>query len=557
MTPFDQSNKPLPGFTLDRRKLMMKRTLKGREWRLIITLPLAVMIMAVLIQYLIGYASLIPHGPLEPVIIDRVLKPMAPPRLSDAPGLPTAAAVAEQLPLVRELLADHANVRHNDELDALTVAWAQELLRADAQAPPIPQRVVARDLLLDGVRPGAAVVLHGRLEDSITAPLAEAVAGSANATPITPPITPEAAVVYQRLVIRLDEQQTVQVLAPADAATLIIGREIQAVGRFLGEALVPTGTSGDTVMPLVVARSVRFDETRQAEGDQDLAEMRTGVPSHMPDDLYDNLNDERSVLESRAYYYQLGQAKLDLVAPEAFANAPVANVVADDIHQDPRLFRGKPFTLSGYVYRAWEDANVARDQPFGIDRVQRILLWNRDLGKLTELVDGKVQIKTQILRLYEACLIGAQPLPKRGDKLTLQGRFLKFRAIPVEPNSLRDAKNNVTRQSDNAYTFVFVGNAYDVVPPPPLYTFKWFDVIVVVASLALGVLLYWLMRRDTGFASKVSGQIERLRKTRKGLTERQQAAIAAASSTVHAPDPAQTAPTLASPETTSPTIPNS
>lgn len=537
MPPFDHSNKPLPGFTLDRRKLMMKRTFKGREWRLIITLPMAVVAMGLLIQYLIGYASLIPHGPLEPVIIDRVLTPMAPPRLSDAAGLPTAAAVAEQLPLVRELLADRANVRHTDDLDALTIAWAQELLLADAKSPPIPQRVIARDLLLDGVRPGAAVVLHGRLEDSLTAPLA--VAGTdteadteAEAETET---APESSTVYQRLVIRLDEQQTVQVLAPAAAATLIIGREVQVAGRFLGEAPVPTGTTGDTLMPLVVARSARFDETRQTEGDQDLAEMRTGVPSHLPEDLYDHLNDERSVLESRAYYYQLGQAKLDLVAPEAFTNAPLANAVADDIHHDPSLFRGKPFTVSGYVYRTWEDLNVARDQPFGIDRVQRILLWNRDLGKLTELVDGKEQIKTHILRLYEICLIGSQPMPKRGDKLTLQGRFLKFRAIPVDPNSLRDKKNNVTRQSDKVYTFVFISNAYDLVPPLPLYTFNWLDGIVVAASLALGIMLYWLMRRDSGFASKVSGQIARLRKTRKNLAGRMRSTAAESAAEPAAP----------------------
>ena len=520
MTPFDQSNKPLSGFTLDRRKLAMQRTLKGREWRLIITLPLAVMIMALLIQYLIGYASLIPHGPLEPVIIDRVLPPMPPPRLADAPALPTAAAVEEQRATVKELLADRANVRHEDDLDALTIAWAQELLAADTAAPPIPQRVVARDLLLNGVRPGAAVVIHGRLEDSVSAPL-----GGSEAT-------------FQRLIVRLDEQQTVQVLAPASAGDLVIGREIQAVGRYLGEAPLPTGTTGTTLMPLVVARSVRFDETRQAEGDQDLAEMRTGVPSHMPEDLYANLNDERSVLESRPYYYQLGQAKLDLVAPDAFDAAPVANAVADDIHQDPRPFRGKPFTLSGYVYRAWDDPNVARDQPFGIDRVQRILLWNRDLGKLIEMHDGKPQIKTQVLRLYEICLIGAQPLPTRGEKLSIKGRFLKFRAIPVEPNSLRDKANNVTRQSDNVYTFVFVGNGYEIIPPPPLYTFKWFDAVVVVLSVALGVLLFVLLRRDRGMEGRVTAQIKLLRKTRMDLRKRptSPAGTAAAVTTGEAPE---------------------
>ena len=479
--------------------------MKKREWRLLLMLPFAVLAIGVVINVLLGYAKMIPHGPLEPVIEELALPAMPGPRLSDAPALPERAAIAAEIPTLRELLADRATVRHEDILDALTVAWGEELLAADRITPPIPQHVLARDLLLGGVHPGAAITIHGRLLDSVAAPLTGNPAGGG----------------YQRLAIQLDEQQIAQVLAPESAADLVIGRDVQILGRFLGTAAVPSGTSGDTQMPLIMARSARVSEKAVENGDDDLAEMRGLLPKQLPADLFENVGDERSILETRPYYFLLGQARLDRDnGTESFNEAASGNLHADEIHQRPDHFRGQPFTISGYVYRCWEDSNAARDQPFGVNRVLRVLLWNRDFGQVTESFDGKPTTKSQILRLYEACLVTDQPMPERGAKIIIPSRFFKFRAIPVTPNSLRDKRNSVQRQSDNVYTFVFVGTTYTFEAPPPRYTFSLLDTIIAVLCVALGLLMFFLVRKDQRLEGLVGAQVRRLRATRQSLAKR-------------------------------------
>lgn len=495
---FDRSNQPAPGFSLDKRDIASRRGMKRREWRLILTLPIAVVFLGLGIQYLMAYAAMIPNGPAEPVIEEKILDPTPPVRLADAPALPDAAAVDAVRTAVRETIADRAAVRHEDGIGAETVAWAQALIAADTAAPPIPQRALARDLLLGGMVDGAAVNLHGRLVDSVEAPIAGGTG-------------------FQRLAVQLDEQQTVQVLAPPEAGSLVIGRPVQVIGRLLGKAPLPTGERGETAVPLIAARVVRADEEGSPEVEPDLAEMRTGVPASLPDDLWTNVGDERSVLETRPYYYLLGQAKIDRDTNGLFADAPSGNADADDIHQEPARFRGKIYTVVGSVYKSWEDPNVARDQPFGVAKVRRILLWNRDFGKVTEQVDGKTVIKSQILRLYEVCVSGDQPAPERGARVAVDGRFFKFRAIPVKADTLRDARNSVTRQSDNVYTFVFVGAGYRVIPPPPAYEFGSFDVIAVAVALAFGVLFVMLRRRDSRLEGRIAGQVRALRSTRHTL----------------------------------------
>jgi hypothetical protein len=477
--------------------------MKRREWRLLLMLPLAMLLIGLAIDFLTGYTKMLPHGPLEPVIEEPTLPAMSGPRLGDAPPLPERQAIAAEVPTLRELLADRATVRHEDVLDALTLAWGEELLTADRQASPIPQRVLARDLLLGGVAPGAAITIHGRLLDSVPAPVPGSPAGSTG---------------YQRLAIQLDEQQIAQVLAPDSAGDLIIGRNISLVGRFLGSAGVPSGISGETQMPLLMARSVRVSEQTTDTGDDDLAEMRGLLPKEFPADLYDNVGDERSILETRPYYFLLGQANLDRDSGAAlFAGAASGNLRADDIHQQPDRSRGQPLVITGYVYRGWEDSNVARDQPFGVHRVLRILLWNRDFGQVTESVDGKPTIKNQILRLYEVCLVTDQPLPERGAKIIVPSRFFKFRAIPVTPNSLRDKRNGVQRQSDNVYTFVFVGSSYTYEPPPPKYTISALDIVVSILCIGVGILMFVLVRRDQRLEGLVGAQVRRFRDTRKRL----------------------------------------
>ena len=524
MLRFDRSKNPLPAFSLDRRDIAQNRGLKRREWRLIVTLPIAVLLIAVFMHIFNGYRGMINANPGEPVFTERSLPALPAPRLGDSAALPGAAEVAKLKPVLHELQADQAIIRHGDEIDALTLAWADELMAADRAAPPIPQRAEARDLLLGGVPLGGAVTVHGRLLDSVAAPEAGGVseAGSTQG--------------WQRLVIGLDEQQWAQVLAPASASSLVIGRPITLVGRYLGSALTATdpagatgpasatsaagapATSGQTAVPLLVARSVTLDERSGADSDPD-DEIHRAFPATLPPDLFAGITDERMVLESRAYYYLLGQTRIDSTEPTAYDRADNGNARADSIHQNPDDFRDRPFTVAGYVYKAWEDKAVARDQPFGVARAARVLVWSRDFGAVTEIVDGKKVLKTQILRLYEFCIGGDQPLPNRGDNIEIQGRFMKFRAIPVDANSLRDSHNGITRQSDNVYTFVFVAHGYRLIPPPPAHEFGSYDILFGGFALSLIVLLFLVRRRDAQLEGKIAAQIRKFRQTRRQVVK--------------------------------------
>jgi hypothetical protein len=500
MLRFDRTKDPPPGFSLDRRDLVVRRTFKRREWRLILTLPLALIALAMFIQYLMGYAALIHKGPIEPIIVERVPTPTPPPRLADAPPLPDAAAIAKDRPIVLELMSDRAEVRHDDALDGLTMAWAEALMAGDRTSAPIPQQVLARDLIFGAINPGGAVAIHGRLVDSVAAPIA---GGDT----------------WQRLAIELDEQQVVQVLTGPEAADLVIGRPVQAVGRYLGLAPLPTGTEGTTLVPLLAVRAIRPDNGTAADLVPDLAEMRTGIPGPIVAEDFAHVSDERSVLEMRPYYLLLGQAKADLgIAPDrTIAGAVNGNAEADAIHQDPSAARGKPFTITGFVYRTWQDVHVSRDQPYGLNQVTRILLWNRDFGAVTEIIDGKKHIKSQILRLYELCLIGDQPVPERGAQIQADCRFFKFRAIPVQADSLRDSRNNVHRQSHYVYTFTFVGSGFREIPPPPPYEPGWFDAVTLILAGGIALLIFILRRRDHRQEALTGPQIRRLRETRRKL----------------------------------------
>lgn len=484
-----------PGFSLDRRDLAHRRSLQRKEVRLLLLLPVLVLVLAVAIQGLLRLREALPAGPGEPVIAERVLNPMPPPRLYDAAVLPTQAAIDGVAPVVAELVAAGATVRHEDDIGPATLAWADHLLRQDLAAPPLPAATDAHDLVLGDLPPGAPITTEGLVLD----------AQSADA--------------WLRLVVDIGQDQYLQVLArPTEA--VVIGRRLRLVGRYLGTALIPSGTTGDTVTPLALARVVHPLAASGTE-DQDLAEFRTGFPRSLPDDLYHGISDERNILERRPYYTLLGQAKLDRDDPTALAAAGQGNALADHIHQDPDAFRGRLLHVTGRVYRAWEDPLPARDQPYGITRVIRILLWNRDLGRVTEIDDGKPRFRTQILRLYEVALATDQPLPARGEQIVVTARFLKFRAIPVARDRLRDERNGITRQSDRVYPFTFVGSDYRVIPPSPVYEFTWVSGVGVLVTSLLALFLWWTVRRDHQLESLVSKQIHNLRKTRRSRSIQQ------------------------------------
>ncbi len=488
---------PVPAFTLDRKLHRSRRQMQRREWRLLVMLPLLLFILGALIQGAIKYAESIPVGSLEPEIQEIPLAPMPPLHLNEVAPLPDQAKIVAEEQDVAELLASQATVRHGDEVDATTLAWAEKLLAGDRTTPPIIQRVTARDLLQNGARQGSAVVLSGRLEDSVAAPV---VGGRT----------------WQRLAVAMDEGQFVQVLAPEDAGKIPIGREITVLGRYLGSAEVPAGNPAKTLTtPLVAARLVRESIPNQAPTDPEHGEEFRGQFPGLTKDVFSEVSDERTVLETRPYYQLLGQIATDrVIDPGPAANG---NLRANDIHQDPTAHRAKRYTITGHVIRAWVDDGVARDRPYGLSRVVRVLMWNRDFGQVTEIQDGKTVFKSQILRLYELAALTDQPLPAKGEVLTCEGRFFKFRAIPVPEDRDRDRRNGVQRQSDRVYPFVFATTGWMPVPPPPRYEFGWATWIFSIGILAMAGTLAYFLRQDGQKHVKIRAQVTALRKTRRKL----------------------------------------
>jgi hypothetical protein len=229
--------KPLPAFTVDRKQLARKRGsgMRRREWRLLAMLPIAVIVLAVIVQAMLGYARDIPAGPRVEFPAERTLTAMVKPELGPGPAI-DEAAITEQLPAVRELIQDRATVRHDDQLDAATFAWAGTLLDDDRRTPPPAQRIDTRTLVFDDLRQGAPVIISGRIEDGATT-----VAGGRT---------------WERLVVALEDGQFAQILAGPDAKAVPIGSTVQLVGRHLGWSELAAADGTRQRLPLLLARAV-------------------------------------------------------------------------------------------------------------------------------------------------------------------------------------------------------------------------------------------------------------------------------------------------------------
>ncbi len=494
-----------PAFTTDRRlaEQRRKKGLIAREWRLIATLPIA---LGVLIWIIVMLTAPTPPAPVAQPM-EKPLQPMARPLLAGAAALPSADEIAAQQAAVEALRQrpQDALAQVGFDLTPLTIAWGLDLIARDRITPPIPQRLDARDLVLGGIRLGSPVLLGGRLTDAIT---------------------PAAPGGQRRLLLELDQGQFAQILAADDGSQVGLGGRVEVVGRFLGQAPLPAEGDKTPLYPVLMARALAG--TAAAIDDPTLAEYRTGMVT-MPERLFDVVDEERPLVETRPYYYLLGLTKADLGLENVFAEARSGNLVANDIHQAPAGFRGQPFVVKLKVWKTWEDEQVARDQPFGVDRVVRILGYHRDFGPITQGTPDKPVVNMrETLRLFEVAVIGRQPPPAPGSEIMVQGRFLKIRAIPVDPDALRDERNGVQRHSDRCYAFLFVAGAWQHVPPPSR-AFTATEIAIAAAILFAFGLFGWMVWREQRRGS-IDPLIGKLRESRRKLRSGPAAAGAAPTS---------------------------
>lgn len=478
------------------------------------------------------------------------LTPMVKPSIADLSPLPDQASIAEHSAGVAEQLANNTVPLWIDQPDASTLAWVAAVLTRDLATPPLPQRVDARDLMLRHVRVGENVVVSGLLEDSQPAPVAGATTG------------------YQRLLVGLSDGQYLEVLAPESARDLLIGDEVVVVGRYLGFASLPPAEIQPAVeaapaapvpadpgaaaapavpapvappapavtrveVPLVAARIAAKPAVRR---EQDNPYIMRGEWK-LPDDLYQNIDDDLLVVETRPYYFTLGQVLLDRTSQDV---KPVGSVneLGSQIHREPSKYRGQVFTIRGRVFHAWEDQGVAHDQPFGITRVVRAIVWSEDWGEW-DVYEGSERVTKRklILRAFEVAAITHQPLPKPGEVITATGRFLRLRSMEVKTNAQRDKRLGINRQSGRAHTFLFATNEFEVVPVKPQYDFTLLGIAFLVVAGGLGFALLLMARRESKKKDEVFESVRKLRESRQALQLKKRQAAAAPAATSPATDP--------------------
>ena len=245
----------------------------------------------------------------------------------------------------------------------------------------------------------------------------------------------------------------------------------------------------------------------------------------LPADLYQNVDDDLLVVETRPYYFTLGQVLLDRTTPEMLKDIGSANLQGSAIHREPAKYRGQPYTIRGHVFHAWEDTGVAHDQPFGVTRVVRIIMWSEDWGDWDVNVGGEIKTKRKlILRAFELAAITHQPLPLPGEVITASGRFLRLRSMEVPSNLERDRRSGVQRHSDRAHTFLFVTNEFTMMPRVAEYDFSLIWMLALAAALVLGAALLRTARREAQKKELVFDSVRKFRESRQALKVKRLAA---------------------------------
>jgi hypothetical protein len=198
------------------------------------------------------------------------------------------------------------------------------------------------------------------------------------------------------------------------------------------------------------------------------------------------------MVDDTAPYY----AMLAIVASdEPVKELQLLNAIAGKAYDDAPTYRGRPVRVTGTVVRAWEDQLVAADHPAGIKRVVRVLMHHLDVGPLTERgLDGKTRMaRLDVLHLYELALISDGPLPKPGEQLLADGRFLRLVARPIEPRA------GHVEGGDRAYALFAVCRSAQVLADPGLGRLPIWRAGVMVVSIVLGTGLIWygwIQRRE-------------------------------------------------------------
>ena len=404
---------------------------------------------AVVALKLYSFGVVVSTPDLPNVVVDAP-SPMTKPDLHAAPPLPTAAELSAVEGQARELLAAEGTLPvWADGCDPVALAWA-------SMAPAaISRRVGAYELYRAKLLPGTSIHLRGDVVDHVPA--------NANSP-------------WQRVVVAVDSGAFVEVLA---SATSDLPERVAIDGIFLGRDALSSAT-GSVAYALVAARSIVRDQSAPAPIE---APAIREWPAVAQDPRWQSIDDHSMVDDTAPYYAMLAIVASDVPAKEP----PLLNAFASKAYDDAPTYRGRPVRVTGTVVRAWEDQLVAADHPAGITRVVRVLMHHLDVGPLTERgADGKTRMaRLDVLRLYELALISDGPLPKPGEQVLADGRFLRLVARPIVPRA------GHVEGGDRAYALFAVCRSAQVLIDPGLGRLPIWRAGVMVVSIVLGAGLIW------------------------------------------------------------------
>lgn len=419
---------------------------------------------------------------------------------------------------------------------AVIIGWARQQLARDAERTVgLPMRITASDIARSSADPqfrlrnGARVAASGFLLERHPAPIIADDAEGAESTET-----------WYRFLVQAEPDVYFQALVRGEAAELIEGQEINLVGRYVGmeSHAVASDDADASEVPLLtmVAQQGRQRSTDRATEVTSL--LRLGVPDvpgvgswRRDPSVFETVDDTNLRLERRPYYYLLGKVLRDRSTPGAYDDAQNAMLMEEELHHHAPEHRGKPFTLTGHVLRAWEDWEVARDQPFGVARVIRMWLWNYVPEERTIVVEGQERhITTSQIAVYEVVSIVSSdtPLPRPRDTVNVTGRFLKIQRYQTSQNfvfnrgSLADPDRAL---SDSVYFKMFVSDGFTIIPPREPTSILVLKIAFLVIFTSMLIFFVRLMDRERVRLDDYKRPVRRLRKARRELRKRNAGAI--------------------------------
>ncbi len=409
---------------------------------------------------------------------DEVLQKMGAPDLDKAPALPSAEDLSIWDDHVEWVMKNPKElVNQFNGYSHMSFAWLRKQNQLDLKEAPLSQYFNIEDIIVDGLAFGTPTIIEGNLINAKT-------------------VSAEGIGDWQWITIEAEPHQFVMLLAPASLNEYTIGNKVAVVGRSMGLMKSP-GNTGEWMTLIGTRNIIERKENKKIEVPGVLpAAPELGKSDEEEQKLFSYINDERTVLELRPYFYLVGKIKkIDSYDENVYEKALSINKIAGMVHDKPSDYRGKIFSIEGRVLDVFMDDSVAELKPYDIDKVSRVIVWAlvREMYQ-TKDITGKVTERIETVRhTFELAVVGDIPKLKQGQLIRSRGRFLKVHGIPMDRSSNRDAVFG-RLQSDNFYSKLFIVPSITVVEEEK--DSIWVKVALTVVMCSFFVCVLWLYFKD-------------------------------------------------------------